>query len=285
MTILAALLEPKKATVLMDTRNFRIGGVHGKDDSKICVHPYLGALSLVSGQSLANYNLNGLILRRKFKDFDQLLDEGAGFFEEVYDNTIDEMMEIEGFDDEDEFLQHCEDKYGFDRKGKSRVLNCTMALIGYSNRQGTMVASIAGSDDFEPTTVQAVRCFGQYNKAVTQCVERMGRYPKSPEDLKLILGYQWLSGEADGMSEGDGLGGGEVILYTIHSDRSIETKPVGTVEQCKALAKPVFDGKADTQPKPQGKTQAPGNGPGKPGRNAPCPCGSGKKYKKCCGRN
>jgi uncharacterized protein YecA (UPF0149 family) len=23
----------------------------------------------------------------------------------------------------------------------------------------------------------------------------------------------------------------------------------------------------------------------KPGRNAPCPCGSGKKYKKCCGAN
>ena len=23
----------------------------------------------------------------------------------------------------------------------------------------------------------------------------------------------------------------------------------------------------------------------KPGRNAPCPCGSGKKYKKCCGMN
>jgi len=23
---------------------------------------------------------------------------------------------------------------------------------------------------------------------------------------------------------------------------------------------------------------------GKPGRNDPCPCGSGKKYKQCCGR-
>jgi SWIM/SEC-C metal-binding protein len=22
----------------------------------------------------------------------------------------------------------------------------------------------------------------------------------------------------------------------------------------------------------------------KPGRNEPCPCGSGKKYKKCCGK-
>ncbi|MDQ3762541.1 MAG: SEC-C metal-binding domain-containing protein [Actinomycetota bacterium] len=26
-----------------------------------------------------------------------------------------------------------------------------------------------------------------------------------------------------------------------------------------------------------------GNGAGEPGRNAPCPCGSGKKYKRCHG--
>jgi preprotein translocase subunit SecA len=26
-------------------------------------------------------------------------------------------------------------------------------------------------------------------------------------------------------------------------------------------------------------------GTGTPGRNDPCPCGSGKKYKKCCGKS
>ena len=47
----------------------------------------------------------------------------------------------------------------------------------------------------------------------------------------------------------------------------------------------------------QGQPQAPGPGQGQPvqqtvkrdgrkvGRNEPCPCGSGKKYKKCCGAN
>ncbi|MBR1588378.1 MAG: SEC-C domain-containing protein, partial [Kiritimatiellae bacterium] len=31
---------------------------------------------------------------------------------------------------------------------------------------------------------------------------------------------------------------------------------------------------------------APGGAPAPAvGRNDPCPCGSGKKYKKCCGRN
>ena len=240
-------------------------------------------LSFATGESLADYNLNEQIDRCQFADFDSILEGGQGFFQGVYQKTIGEMMEIEGFDDEQEFLDYCEEKYGNDRRGCSRVLHCIMALIGYSNQHKKMVSIVAGSDDdFEPTIVQAVRCFGQYNKAVTQCVERMGRYPKSPEDLKLILGYQWLSGEADGMSEGDGLGGGEVILYEVHSDRRTETKPVGTVEQCKALARPVFDGKADTQAQPQGNVN---HGAQKPGRNSPCPCGSGKKFKKCCGRN
>lgn len=27
-----------------------------------------------------------------------------------------------------------------------------------------------------------------------------------------------------------------------------------------------------------------GRMPAKPGRNAPCPCGSGLKYKRCCGK-
>ncbi len=36
---------------------------------------------------------------------------------------------------------------------------------------------------------------------------------------------------------------------------------------------------------PAGMTTSAGEGPGrKPGRNDPCPCGSGLKYKKCCGR-
>ena len=41
----------------------------------------------------------------------------------------------------------------------------------------------------------------------------------------------------------------------------------------------VFSGGGETESrKPQARSAA------KVGRNAPCPCGSGKKYKKCCGR-
>jgi len=42
----------------------------------------------------------------------------------------------------------------------------------------------------------------------------------------------------------------------------------------------VFSGGESSSPKKKPATRA----SGKVGRNAPCPCGSGKKYKKCCGR-
>ena len=35
---------------------------------------------------------------------------------------------------------------------------------------------------------------------------------------------------------------------------------------------------------PEGRTQQRSSKPAV-GRNDPCPCGSGKKYKNCCGRN
>jgi preprotein translocase subunit SecA len=42
----------------------------------------------------------------------------------------------------------------------------------------------------------------------------------------------------------------------------------------------VFSGGESSKPKRKPATRS----AGKVGRNAPCPCGSGKKYKKCCGR-
>jgi preprotein translocase subunit SecA len=38
----------------------------------------------------------------------------------------------------------------------------------------------------------------------------------------------------------------------------------------------------DDEPLPE--PVEPISGQDQPGRNDPCPCGSGKKYKKCCGR-
>jgi uncharacterized protein YecA (UPF0149 family) len=40
----------------------------------------------------------------------------------------------------------------------------------------------------------------------------------------------------------------------------------------------------DEEPLPPPVEPIKGGGDGKPGRNDPCPCGSGKKYKLCCGK-
>jgi preprotein translocase subunit SecA len=49
----------------------------------------------------------------------------------------------------------------------------------------------------------------------------------------------------------------------------------GTARKMAALASGGAGGGKQEPPKAAGK---------KVGRNDPCPCGSGKKYKKCCGR-
>ena len=42
---------------------------------------------------------------------------------------------------------------------------------------------------------------------------------------------------------------------------------------------------AQNQANTSGKNQPVVNSTRKVGRNEPCPCGSGKKYKQCCGKN
>lgn len=60
------------------------------------------------------------------------------------------------------------------------------------------------------------------------------------------------------------------ILYRIRIQTEVQREEV---------AKPMFTNKDDTAVKQPKK-----NDEGKIGRNDPCPCGSGKKYKQCCGR-
>ena len=62
------------------------------------------------------------------------------------------------------------------------------------------------------------------------------------------------------------------ILYNTHLRKDV---PIERKQAVKADPTPTSDGSLSATRK-VGK---------KPGRNDPCPCGSGLKYKKCCGRN
>jgi preprotein translocase subunit SecA len=65
------------------------------------------------------------------------------------------------------------------------------------------------------------------------------------------------------------------ILFRIQIE---EPKKINHLRQPKEQQLQFSGAEGPSKPKPvQRKTQ-------KIGRNAPCPCGSGKKYKKCCGR-
>ena len=64
-------------------------------------------------------------------------------------------------------------------------------------------------------------------------------------------------------------------------DAKDEEDAIKSVLKREQLAKPTWVSSDGTErPKPVRKTTKQ-----KVGRNDPCPCGSGKKYKKCCGRN
>ena len=66
-------------------------------------------------------------------------------------------------------------------------------------------------------------------------------------------------------------------LYQLRIERAPERK---------AVAKPVIErGAGDAAGPVPLKTHNPVKAGDKVGRNSPCPCGSGKKYKNCCGRN
>ena len=62
-------------------------------------------------------------------------------------------------------------------------------------------------------------------------------------------------------------------------------KPVQRVQVVKPTEEGFMNFGQQKERKPVKQTQQPIRAEQKVGRNEPCPCGSGKKYKKCCGAN
>jgi len=70
---------------------------------------------------------------------------------------------------------------------------------------------------------------------------------------------------------------GTLFLIQLEDKEAMEAYYAEELQQEMALSHPGGDGGEETKAEPVRKGH-------KVGRNAPCPCGSGKKYKKCCGR-
>ena len=67
----------------------------------------------------------------------------------------------------------------------------------------------------------------------------------------------------------------------LRAESDVEAVEKQRREQAEAMSKK-FEHESPNEPAAKSTTQA-RQGP-KVGRNEPCPCGSGKKYKQCCGK-
>jgi len=105
------------------------------------------------------------------------------------------------------------------------------------------------------------------------------------EDMRLEAGWQTLRQiKAVDAYKREGYNQFQTLLSTIQHDVVHTIYHVGIVKQEAAQRAPsamaqVAAGRTDSGKKQPLKTAS-----GKIGRNDPCPCGSGKKYKKCCGK-
>ncbi len=136
-------------------------------------------------------------------------------------------------------------------------------------------------EPFQPVPLEGheVVLFGPENIPIQDWVSRAGgRVPANMDELKSVIGcqYKWLQETAENYGVDFKVGdcGGEILCTTINKDRVINQKYLGNMDECLRLAQRM-----------PGKIQSSqiADPSQKVGRNAPCPCGSGKKYKKCCG--
>jgi len=67
---------------------------------------------------------------------------------------------------------------------------------------------------------------------------------------------------------------------TVMTPGSAPARPTASRRETRDAVSPLAAGEPGDSPRPQPVRSAP-----KVGRNQPCPCGSGKKYKHCCGKN
>jgi uncharacterized protein len=139
----------------------------------------------------------------------------------------------------------------------------TFAPIFWADRNGTLIAA-----DWAEGFLQAIMLRA----------DAWGPLFKSKRDGQLLLPILALCGDENGESM---LG-----LSPDEEDRVME-EMTDFVPDCVTAIANYWRAKGSTQismPLMHGRPAQPDQPPSKIGRNEPCPCGSGKKFKKCCGK-
>lgn len=110
--------------------------------------------------------------------------------------------------------------------------------------------------------------------------EELAQEFNAEEMTKLNKGIRWTSLEVHETSQG---GPDDEYGEVVFTASFMRKGKLGRLQERSLFSRRegrwVYSGRNDEQPHPAEITAGP-----KAGRNEPCPCGSGRKFKKCCGR-
>jgi hypothetical protein len=239
-------------------------------------------------------------------DFDEIMDRAGELAKEVRDDLFDFTAHKFGIYDQAASMGHDLDSENFidllvsfaaeDKRFQAFNIHSDITLLGYSQKKKRMTGLVVPTYDakhpngegvqaFEPIYLEGkdIVLWGAEAPAIHEWIEESGRLPIHLDELKAILGrqYLWLdkvAGEYGMDRQRVEDCGGDILCTSMHRSKVIRQEYVGTMEDCIRLAKkPAGFASGYQQP-------GPGQAGKRVGRNSPCPCGSGKKYKSCCGR-
>ena len=296
MSIFTCQIERDAAMVLSDTKGSSIDHSRTFSTSKCSVIPHIPAM--VTGRGIASviYAVVDRISNGGYQSFDQVMEHSGQIVREAYEKCFEDWAGRFGF--YEKMAAHGYDLEGFSFMDLMRSLaqdqsfnvQCDVVIIGWSPEKKRMTGVVVTTYDFQetPDTLREafnpipmegpeIVLFGAETPAIHKWIsDHSGRVPANMNELKSVLGaqYQWIvdTAEEAGLPEHRLRDcGGDILCTTITKDKTVNQQYVGTLEQCVQLA----------QGNPQGNGA---NWHQKPGRNSPCPCGSGKKYKRCCGK-
>ena len=211
------------------------------------------------------------------------IDDFAYLCKDIGDSGFDELLERAP--DYAEYARYMYSDY-YDGMNRSGYYETEFYYAGYSVKNQKMLAArITPETDFEQKITEPVFAFGHDIAGLKEMLENYDIFPDgSPLSLKMAMGMQdYYTCRGRDYTGELYLGDDDKVQFIyIQSDGKQYVIPAGDIKECRQLANKLrTDGVPDSSK--SGKSESQANQCDKVGRNQPCPCGSGKKHKKCCG--
>jgi hypothetical protein len=218
------------------------------------LQPMQGTVLFGRGLCNALYLLNSVLAREHYDSFDDMLRAFPGLTKQTHRGEINLAEQFTGKSEQELVAS-----------AGPQILMLEAYLIGWSEKEQKMVlADVKSTNDFQPVYLipaQGTRQIFCGQDAPWHEYNAERGDPRTTADFVDLMrcSYRWVEKNMPGSLN---LCGGRILSCRIRPDGSMVQSSVGKMVEASQPAAPV----------------------GKVGRNEPCPCGSGKKYKRCCGR-